>query len=68
MYCIVSMVMLILWAVSGLERLDILVTSVIFAALYIPETYVTKKFENAERIIKASINSLFGIGNKRDDK
>lgn len=68
MYCIISVVLLVLWAVSGLERMDILIASIIFAVLYIPETYVSHKFKSVERITKESINSIFGIGSKRDDK
>lgn len=67
MYCIISMVLLALWAASGLERTDILVASIIFGALYIPENYITQKFKYAKDA-KTYLNSIFGTGSKSDDK
>lgn len=70
MYCIISMVLLALWAASGLERTDILVASIIFGALHIPENYITQKFKYAKdvRDAKTYLNSIFGTGSKSDDK
>ena len=70
MYCIISMILLALWTVSGLERVDILAASIIFAILYIPENYTTQKFKHMEytKEIKYSLNGLFGTANNRDNK
>lgn len=64
---IVSIALLVLWAASGLERIDILVASIIFAVLYIPENYVNQKFKYVKDA-KTYLNSIFGMGSKRDDK
>lgn len=68
MYCIISVVLLVLWAVSGLERMDILIASIIFAVLYIPENYVNQKFKNLECAMKQTINGIFGTGSKKEEK
>lgn len=68
MYFIVSMVLLALWAASGLERIDILVASIIFAVLYIPENYVNQKFKKLECAMKQTINGIFGTGSKKEEK
>lgn len=65
---IISMILLLMWTVSGLERTDILVASIIFAVLYIPENYTTQKFKHMDRIAKGSINSIFGIRNEKEEK
>lgn len=67
MYFVVSTFLLVLWAASGLERIDILVASIIFGALYIPENYIAQKFKYVKDA-KTYLNSIFGMGNKRDDK
>lgn len=68
MYFIVSIALLVLWAASGLERIEILVASIIFAVLYIPENYVNQKFKNLDRAMKQTINGIFGTGRKKEEK
>lgn len=65
MNCLISMLMLVLWSVSGTERLDLLGAAVIFAALYIPELYINKKFES-NKLFKEMLNKQFGTMFNKD--